>query len=354
VVVLSGSPTQGLTSRWETLRAELLNHPGVVSVTASSLLPGMENLNDTYGSAQGAPKTDGLVLRSMLVDFDFFETYKVDLLAGRLFSTDFPGDRLPPALSSAMTGNFILNEAAMREFGWTQAEQAIGQPFALEAVGASALTGNIVGVVADSNFETVRLSVKPMIFLLAQQAQWPFPVFNGASVRINGTDLAGTLAHIDSAWERVIPDFPLSRRFLSDDFEAMYQSDTRLGQLFSSFSALAILIACLGLFGLATFNAQRRVKEIGVRKVMGGSVWSIVWLLTSNFSRLVLVSNVIAWPVAYFAMERWLENFAYRIDLTPLVFIGSGLVALCIAWVTVGGTAAKAASQKPVLALRYE
>ena len=117
---------------------------------------------------------------------------------------------------------------------------------------------------------------------------------------------------------------------------------------------MAILIACLGLFGLATFNAQRRIKEIGVRKVMGGSVWSIVWLLTSNFSRLVLVANVIAWPVAYLAMERWLQNFAYRIDLTPLVFIGSGLIALCIAWVTVGGTAAKAASQKPVLALRYE
>ena len=122
----------------------------------------------------------------------------------------------------------------------------------------------------------------------------------------------------------------------------------------SSFAALAILVACLGLFGLATFNAQRRTKEIGVRKVMGGSVWSIVVLLTNDFSRLVLLSNLIAWPVAYVAMSRWLENFAYRIDLTPMIFIGSGLIALCIAWVTVGGTAAKAASQKPVLALRYE
>jgi putative ABC transport system permease protein len=108
------------------------------------------------------------------------------------------------------------------------------------------------------------------------------------------------------------------------------------------------------LFGLATFNAQRRIKEIGIRKVMGGSVWSIVLLLTNDFSKLVLLSNLLAWPVAYFAMERWLQNFAYRIDLTPMIFIGSGLIALCIAWVTVGGTAAKAASAKPVLALRYE
>ena len=110
----------------------------------------------------------------------------------------------------------------------------------------------------------------------------------------------------------------------------------------------------VNMLGLAAFNAERRTREIGVRKVMGGSVWSIVLLLTNDFSKLVLISNLIAWPVAYFAMERWLENFAYRIDLTPLVFIGSGLVALCIAWVTVGGTAAKAASAKPVLALRYE
>jgi putative ABC transport system permease protein len=120
-----------------------------------------------------------------------------------------------------------------------------------------------------------------------------------------------------------------------------------------AFAGLAIFVACLGLYGLAAFNAQRRTKEIGVRKVMGGSVWSIVLLLTNDFSKLVLLSNLIAWLIAYYAMNRWLENFSYRIDLTPLIFIGSGLIALCIAWVTVGGTAAKAASQKPVLALRY-
>jgi putative ABC transport system permease protein len=252
-----------------------------------------------------------------------------------------------------MTANFILNESAVREFGWT-AEESVGQAFELGVAGAAGIKGNIVGVVADSNFESVRLSVKPLVYMLGQQGQWPYPVFSGGAVRITGNDLAVTLAHIDAAWQRVIPDFPLSRRFLSDDFEAIYQDDTRLGMMFTSFAGLAILIACLGLFGLATFNAQRRIKEIGVRKVMGGSVWSIVLLLTNDFSKLVLVSNLIAWPVAYFAMERWLENFAYRIDLTPLVFIGSGLVALCIAWVTVGGTAAKAASAKPVLALRYE
>jgi putative ABC transport system permease protein len=124
--------------------------------------------------------------------------------------------------------------------------------------------------------------------------------------------------------------------------------------MMTAFAALAIVITCMGLYGLATYNAQRRTKEIGVRKVMGGSVWGIVVLLTNDFSKLVLLSNLVAWPVAYFAMSRWLENFSTRIDLTSLVFVGSGLIALCIAWVTVGGTAAKAASAKPVLALRYE
>ena len=145
-----------------------------------------------------------------------------------------------------------------------------------------------------------------------------------------------------------------NRYFRDNDFRSMYRAEEKQGALFSWFSFLAILIACLGLYGLASFNAERRTKEIGIRKVMGGSVWSIVVLLTNDFSRLVLLSNLIAWPVAYVAMNRWLENFAYRIDLTPLLFIGSGLIALCIAWVTVGGTAAKAASAKPVLALRYE
>src|SRR5690606_23316791 len=150
-------------------------------------------------------------------------------------------------------------------------------------------------VVADSNFESLRFSVKPVLFILAHPSLGMTRI---ASVRISGEDISGTLARIDQTWESVVPQFPISRRFLSDSFEALYQDDTRLGQMFSAFAALAILVACLGLFGLATFNAQRRTKEIGVRKVMGGSVWSIVWLLTNDFSKLVLLSNLIAWPVA--------------------------------------------------------
>jgi putative ABC transport system permease protein len=361
VVVLTGSPSQGLPN-WETLRQELLRQPGVSEVTASSIVPGMENANALM--VRTATNPEARALPRMFVDYGFFETYGVDLVAGRLFNEEFPADRLPDlgqggpvgAFGTAdamkqMAGNFILNESAVRDLGWTP-EEAIDQPLEVYADdGRLGINGRIVGVVADSNFESLRFSVKPVLFILAHPSIGALPI---ASVRISGEDIAGTLARIDTTWETFIPQFPISRRFLSDSFEALYQGDTRLGQMFSSFAALAILVACLGLFGLATFNAQRRTKEIGVRKVMGGSVWSIVLLLTNDFSKLVLLSNLIAWPVAYFTMNNWLQNFAYRIDLTPLVFIGSGLIALCIAWVTVGGTAAKAATQKPVLALRYE
>lgn len=184
----------------------------------------------------------------------------------------------------------------------------------------------------------------------AKSSERPLP----ASIRVDGNAFDTTLERIAAAWARVYPERPLALSFLDANLAALYSRDEKLGWLCAAFASLAVLVACLGLFGLASFNTQRRTREIGVRKVMGGSVWSIVWLLTNDFSRLVLLANLIAWPVAYVAMERWLENFAYRIDLTPLVFAGSGAIALCIAWVTVGGTAAKAASAKPVLALRYE
>ena len=215
------------------------------------------------------------------------------------------------------------------------------------------MVGPVVGVVNDTYFESIRSAVRPMIYIVVPPAERLRP-YGAAAIRVDPAAMPAALAHIERTWQELYPGQAFSWRYLSDDFEALYVAEERQGTLLLMFSILAILVACFGLFGLASFNAERRTKEIGVRKVMGGSVFSIVLLLTNDFSKLVLLANLIAWPLAYVAMNRWLENFAYRIDLTPLVFIGSGLIALCIAWVTVGGTAAKAASAKPILALRYE
>jgi putative ABC transport system permease protein len=173
-------------------------------------------------------------------------------------------------------------------------------------------------------------------------------------VRVTGERLPETLAFIDAAWRELVPDQPLNRQFLDATFDALYSTEQRETTVFAAFSLVAIVIACLGLVGLASFTTQQRTKEIGIRKVMGGSVWDVLRLLTGQFSRLVLIANAIAWPVAYFLMRDWLSSFVYRIDMSPLVFLGSALVAFALAWLTVVGVAARAAGAKPIHALRYE
>jgi putative ABC transport system permease protein len=298
-------------------------------------------------------------LYSYAVGPGFLETYGIQLLEGRTFSATRMADQYvnPTAANLQTSAGLILNESAAREIGWT-AEEAVGKEIRLPRrdIGDEAqVVGSVVGVVQDAWLESVREPIKPIFFYMPPDyAPNTSPGYTALSIRLNDVDVAGTVAYIENVWQEFNPDIQMRTRFLEQDFASLYASENRQGDLFLYFSALAIILASVGLLGLAAFNAERRIREIGIRKVMGGSVWSIVVLLTNDFSRLVLLSNLIAWPLAYFAMSRWLENFAYRIDLTPMIFIGSGLIALCIAWVTVGGTAAKAANAKPVLALRYE
>jgi putative ABC transport system permease protein len=353
VVILKGPPTVGLGSQWAAMRDELLGHPEIRSVTASWRTPLQVNTNSLFARQEG--NDDGINLTFMYVDYDFFETYEIPVLAGRIFNEDFPADRMRPndPNGERVRGSgVVLNRRGAIQFGWSP-EEAIGKIMNFY-VASGPRAATVIGVVEDSNFESVRSDLKPTIFLLPPYLQFDVASMPNGSIRIAGNDVSGALAHIDSVWKRFMPEFPIERHFLDEDFETLYLAEDKQARLFYCFALLAIFIACMGLYGLASFNAERRTKEIGVRKVMGGTVWSIVLLLTNDFSKLVLLSNLIAWPVAWFAMERWLSNFAYRIDLGPFVFVGSGLIALSIAWVTVGGTAAKAASAKPVLALRYE
>ena len=181
-----------------------------------------------------------------------------------------------------------------------------------------------------------------------------FPNFDNMAIKFRAGSIDEVLELIDSTWNTYLPAVPIKRSFVDDNFAALYQSEEQQGQLFTVFALLAIFIACLGLYGLAAFTTEQRTKEIGIRKVMGGSVKDIVLLLTRDFSKLVLLSNVLAWPIAWFLMNRWLETFAYRIDLSLLPFLVAGFAALLIAWLTVGGLATRAARSKPALALRYE
>jgi putative ABC transport system permease protein len=353
IVVITASGGDGVGEQWESLKREWLANPEIMQVTASNLLPLQTNSNGPLGFVAEAGDREQRNIPVMFVDFEFFETYGIDVVAGRAFSQAFGRDRLvlDAATGGATQGNFVLNERAARELGWT-AEEAVGKR--LEVPRIPGLRGEVVGVVADV-LESVRTPPGSTVYLVPSAARGPFgPLLTQASLLVTGRNLAATLDHIDAKWREIVGAEPVGRRFLDDDFQALYQNEQRQARMLSGFSALAIFIACLGLFGLASFMTERRTKEIGVRKALGGSLPDIVGLFTTEFTKLVLLASLIAWPIAYFMLRRWLDTFAYRIDMSLLVFTGATLTALAVAWLTVGGVAARAAAAKPVNALRYE
>ncbi len=349
VVVLTGSQDAALGPQWASMRLELERLPGVEAVTASNVVPGTR----TGGQTQVRHIDDddgfgGFVAQLLLVDFGFFETYEIDIVAGRSFS-EASGDReigQQPGQPPPPPAPFVLNRLAAERLGWTP-DEAVGG-----ILNVSGRSGVVIGVVENVYLESVRDPLTPTLYLvppLERSAQ-----IREASIRVTGADLERTLAGIDAVWRALGPDVPVMRRFLDDDFEALYRGERRQAQLLTTFSLLAVAIACLGLYGLASFSTTRRTKEIGIRKTLGASVSDIVRLFTAEFGVLVLLANVIAWPIAYFAMQRWLAGFAYRIDLGPAMFVASGLLALAIATLTVAAVASRAARAKPVTALRYE
>jgi putative ABC transport system permease protein len=351
MVVFTGSQDAALGPQWGSMKRRLGSVPGVAAVTASSVVPGTRT-----GAATQVRHVDdddgfgGFVAQLMLVDFGFLETYEIDVLAGRALSEasndretgQQPGEPAPPTPTS-----FVISRLAAERLGWTPAE-AIGR-----LLNVSDRTGIIVGVVEDAYLESVRDPLVPVLYLVPP-AERAAAQIREASIRVTGADLERTLAGIDEVWRELGPPVPVQRRFLDDDFKALYRGERRQAQLLTTFSALAVAIACLGLYGLASYSTTRRTKEIGIRKTLGASAPEIVRLFATEFGVLVLLANFIAWPVAYFATQRWLSGFAYRIELGPFVFVASAALVLAVALLTVAVVAAHAARVKPVATLRYE
>lgn len=347
---ISNNFTGNLGERWPEFKRRLVAHPDI-SVVSGGSAAAFGYLDAGSRVRVNGEEVGGLIPH-LMVDEDFFAAYGIQLVAGRLFAAD-GRDRLSGSTGSiaSRSGNYVLGASAARRFGWT-AEEAIGQTLE-SGVNDIFVPGTVVGVVADARFDSVRDAQRPLVYRQVDAANFEGDMRH-IVVRFAPGAAADALDFIDATWKELVPDTPIRRRFVVEDFENLYLLEIKLGQLFSFISALTVAIACMGLFGLAAFNTESRTKEIGVRKVVGGSVWNIVVLLTAQFSRLVLVANLLAWPVAWYAMHLWLQQYAEQVPLTPAIFIGSGAIALCIAWVTVGGTAVKAARRRPVLALRYE
>jgi len=258
---------------------------------------------------------------------------------GRSFSVDFPTD----------SSSFVLNETAARMLQekfpaqLSSLESAVGTDLRL-----GSQVGPLVGIVKDFNMATLHEAVEPVIFFF--NPSW----YNHMLVRVAPGNVAGTVEAVRREWQVLFPDWPFQFSFADQAFDARYRAEEQLGEIFTIFSALAILVACLGLFGLAAYTAQQRTKEIGVRKILGASVGGIILLLSRDFTKLVLIALLAAIPVAYVAMDRWLDTFAYRISIPWWIFLVAGLMALVVAWLSVSYQSIRAGLANPINSLRYE
>ncbi len=335
IVVLSRGFELG--DQYAAFKDEIRNHTGVVAVGGANTIPGAIHGGTGYVPEGGSPE-ETFIFAPLWVDEGFVDAMGITMAEGRSFSEEFATDSV----------NYMINQAAMRRLGW---ESGVGQ----KLVGMDRFNGGdfamgmseVVGVIEDYHFMSFRNEIGGAVF---QFANFPLP---NILVRVTGSDLEGTLAHIRQTWAEFRPDTPISMTFLNESFDNLAASDKRLGQLFTGFSIFAIIIASLGLFGLAFFVTEQRTKEIGVRKALGASVREIVILLSKDFTRLVAVSLVLATPLAWLGMSRWLDGFVYRTDISILSIALAGFLALAIAWATVSYQSIKAARANPIKALRH-
>jgi putative ABC transport system permease protein len=314
------------------LKTDMAKNSRVVNVSASAGLRGAAGSNGIMNLA-GTDQPVQLMMRHSFVDFDLIETMEMEMVEGRSFSRSFASDTV---------NSVVVNEATVRKLGW---DDPIGQEFQGSGEGPNY---SVIGVVKDFHFFSLHTEIEPLIMWLAPyRARYMM-------VRLETQDIQESLAFIENTWKTFIPDFPFEYGFLDAHFERLYRTDQNTGKLFSSFALITIMIACLGLFGLASFTAEQKTKEIGIRKVLGASVGGIIMLFSREFTKWVAIASVIAFPVAYFTIQDWLGNFVYRTDIPAHTFIVSGIVALLIALLTVSYQSIRAALSNPVDALHYE
>jgi putative ABC transport system permease protein len=318
-----------MSTHFDAIKTELLKQPGVSDVTWASV--NIINYGGQTGdnSWDGKEKGETLMLSPMNVDKNFIPFFKMQLLEG----SGFTGD-----VSDSM--HFILNEAAVKA---ARLSNPIGKKFKLWKT-----EGTITGVVKDFHFLSMRQKIRPAIFYCQSKN------YGQIYIKTKGKNVPGVVAAAESEWKKYNPGFPFEYNFLDDRFKSLYESEQRTGLLFDIFSGIAIFISCLGLLGLVAYTAQIRTREIGVRKVLGASVGGILRLLAFDFMKLVVIAIIIATPVSWYFMNKWLQDFAYKINVGWFVFVLAGLLAMVIALLTISFQSIKAALANPVKSLRTE
>jgi putative ABC transport system permease protein len=315
------------------LKERLLRNPRILGVSAARHPPTSIYASDTVADWDGRDPETHFRISFASVDFDFPETMKIEMAAGRSFSRDFPSD---------VRQAFLVNEEIPKLMG-VDAAAAVGRRFGLRGY-----EGPIVGVMKNFHFKTVHEAIEPLAVVLDPEE------FRYAVVRLTPGEIPASLEDVRESWRQAFPQYPLEYRFFDEDFDQMYRKDERMGMILKVFSVLALFIAGLGLFGLASYTALQRTKEIGVRKVLGASPSGIVGLLSKEFAKWVLLANLLAWPIAYLLMKNWLRGFAYSAGIVWWQFAAAGIGTLAIALATVSFQAVRASRIDPAITLKYE
>jgi putative ABC transport system permease protein len=321
------------------LKNEISKNPLVENAGASFYYPGIMNPSDMSLRREGASPGEGKLVRTNSVDETFLQTLGIQPIAGRLFSSAFPADT---------NGRMVINLATVNQLGFASAEEAIGKKLNFDWRGQS-YEFYVVGVVKDFHFQDLHVPIAPYGFMLNNQ-----PFYNYLVVHSKPNGVPSLLQSLQKSWAALNPNEPFEYSFLDEDFQKNYATEDRRAAMVGFFTTIAILISCLGLFGLAAFSAEQRTKEIGIRKVLGASVESIVSLLSRDFIKLVMIALLVAAPIGWFSMNKWLEDFAYRVDIGWWVFGLAALIAVFIAFATISGHAIKAALANPTKNLRSE
>ena len=320
-----------VSQRLQVIKNEFLQNPSITTVAGSGNVPGSP-FGQILHFVQNGSKTEERPINIMTVDEDLLPMLGIKIVKGRGFSKEFTSDK---------QRGFIINEAAARSYGWQN-------PLGLKIQNGLGYDGEIIGVVKDFNFTSLHSPIEPLVIVLAQQT----PAF--IMLKVKGENIASTVRFVEEKWSKFSTRYPMEYYFLDEHFDKQYRAEGRLQTVFTYFAAVTIVIACLGLFGLAAFAAEQRTKEIGIRKVLGASVMNIIGLLSKDFLKLVGIAIAVATPLAYWASSKWLQDFAYRIELGVGVFLAVAVLAVVIAFVTVAGQSWRAARANPVNSLKYE
>lgn len=334
IAVVGVSPE--IESNYVDIRNRLLQQPGVIDVSMQSRVPSGRLLDSQGGMYEKNGELINIDFRiaDIHVSHNFLNLFGLELVAGRSFDIN---------LASDSTEAFIVNESSIYRLGYINPDESIGKQF-----NYGGRNGFITGVVQDFHFESLHQSIAPIVFVVSNGRN------NSIAVKFRDEYKDETIAFIKDQWASYMPNYPFDYSLIEDSFNEQYEGERTLGEVFAYFAFLAIIIAALGLFGLASFTIQQRVKEIGIRKVLGASVSQIVFLLSTNFTKLVLIAFLFATPIAYFAMKKWLENFAYSEPISVWIFLIGGIIALCIALLTISFQAIKSALLNPAQTLKSE